>query len=107
MLTWMRGTWARVRLAWRLVWNTRQDAAHLYAIDQIDRLLSSVTMAGATWATRKTAMDASLKGAQYNQVRAETVEWTKAYCAERGVVPTSWQLRVCIELAVGRAKGYL
>lgn len=106
MLTWLRARWARAILGWQVAWSPIEEA-DLARVHAINRLLSSDVMTAARWAVHKTTMDGSLKGAKYNQVRAETVEWTKAYCAQHGVTPTNWQVRVCIELAIGQADGLL
>ena len=73
----------------------------------LDLLLDSPAMEGALWAVTKTGLDVSLKAAQNEQLRAEAVEWAGHWHREHGVPVHPWQVRACVELAVGKLKGYL
>jgi hypothetical protein len=107
MLTTLRKVGARIRLAWRLSWGTRHATDRRDTLAALDLLLDSAVMEGAIWAVQKTGLDVSLKGAQNEMLRAEAVEWAGHWCAEHHVGSSPWQVRVCVELAVGQLKGYL
>lgn len=101
-MTRLRMLWRRLRLAWTLA-----RSPHLSTLPVLLTILDGRVYEGCTWAVRKTGLDVSLKGALNEQLRAEAIQWAKAWCREYGVQAHPWVLRIGVELAVGRLKGYL
>ncbi len=102
MLTRVRAFVTRLRLAWRLA-----GCAEGEALARIVPLLSSETMAGAVFGVQKTGLDISLKAAKNEALRAEAIEWAGHWYREQGLTAHPWQVRFCVEWAVGKLKGYL
>jgi hypothetical protein len=93
---------ARLKSAWMLA-GCHDHAALLRIVD----LLGSDTMDGATFAVQKNGLDTSLKAAQNDALRAEAIQWASHWYKERHLSPHPWDVRMCVELAVGKLKGYL
>jgi hypothetical protein len=91
---------AHLRTAWRLAWTTPWVPA-------LAELVASPVYQGALYGVRKCGLDASLKGAQNEALRREAIEWAGHWYREQGLRPHPWEVRVCVELAVGQVKGYL
>ena len=75
---------------------------------RIFRLIKSsvVEMEGAAFAAEKSHLDTSLKAATNEDLRAEAIQWARAYCRDMDYEPHEWKLRFFVELAVGAMKGY-
>jgi hypothetical protein len=65
------------------------------------------TYTGAVFGVHKCGLDVSLKAAHNEHLRAEAIEWAGHWYKEHGLAPHPWDVRLCVELAVGQLKGYL
>jgi hypothetical protein len=100
MWTALRQWVARLRWAWAI-------APHMPWLAQLSTLRTSQTYTGAVFGVHKCGLDVSLKAAHNEHLRAEAIEWAGHWYKEHGLAPHPWDVRLCVELAVGQLKGYL
>jgi hypothetical protein len=100
MFTRLKQFIARLRFAWNFA--SRMP----WMISLVD-LAASTTYKGAEYGVQKAGLDTSLKGAHNETLRCEAIEWANHWYRDQHISPHPWEIRICVELAVGRLKGYI
>ena len=106
----MKRLWARIVLAWSVLWRGLPPAptvGHAFQ-DEVRRLMTTKSWRAALYAVDKIRKQPRLAVAGHDLQKDEAEEWSHTFNREMlGTKQDGWTVRFLIELAIGIEKGRL